>query len=593
MTYRSSIIGVLLLILLIGTVIGGHSLITDYYIENSQKSQQARLSVFRTSLVAELKRYDYLPQVIAQNPSVLDSLEESPEQTSRMLKDLSQTAGVEAIYVLSRDGLTLASSNFQDPGSFVGNNYGFRPYFLQAMSQGYGRFYGIGATTKRPGYFVAAPIPEKDSAKAVVAVKFELGSLEQSWASENQFVFVSDRNGVINLSSSEDWRYRTLAPLTTEQMEEIREQKQFADEPLTTLSRQAEDAEVGLVLINGERFLESIVDIDFAGWRLHTLLPYRLIREQVISFWTRILAGGLVVLAILLAGRIFRTRVALRQSLGESSELRRLNQSLEQEIEERKRAEQALLQAQKDLKLSSKLAAMGQLSASITHELNQPLAAMRTYTVSLKESLEVTPSTPDKYPPKEFNLGDASTTISKLSSLIDRMTNMTQQLRVFARSRNKETQRIDLKQAIADALSTMQPVLEEADIECHVDTPDKPVLVIAGRIRMEQVLVNLLRNAVDAIQELPEDSLRHISINLQHIDNNRVELSVGDTGPGIKQEVIKSLFEPFESTKPSGQGMGLGLAISNSIIAEMKGELRAENKAEGGALFTILIDHAI
>ncbi|MEM7194935.1 MAG: cache domain-containing protein [Pseudomonadota bacterium] len=385
---RPGISGILLLVFLTGIIIGAHSFVQGYYLEDSKKSQHARLSVFKTSLVAELKRFDYLPEVIAQNPSITYSLEESPDQTSSMLLDLQQTAGVEAIYVLSRDGLTLASSNYQDSGSFVGKNYGFRPYFREALSQGYGRFYGIGATTRRPGYFVAAPIPEKNSAKAVVAVKFELGSLENSWASEEEHVFVSDKNGVINLSSTEEWRYKTLYPLTPGQLDELREQKQFADEPLPVLDHQSEDAGIGLVMINGEKFLESIVEIDVAGWRLHSLLPYQQVRQQLISFWTRVLAAGLILIAALLAVRIVRTRVALQQSLGESLKLRQLNQSLEQEIEERKRAESALLQAQKDLKLNSKLAAMGQLAASITHELNQPLAAMRTYTVSLKESLD-------------------------------------------------------------------------------------------------------------------------------------------------------------------------------------------------------------
>ncbi|MEM7194936.1 MAG: ATP-binding protein [Pseudomonadota bacterium] len=182
--------------------------------------------------------------------------------------------------------------------------------------------------------------------------------------------------------------------------------------------------------------------------------------------------------------------------------------------------------------------------------------------------------------------------MSKLSSLIDRMTTVTQQLRVFARSRNNETQRIDLKKAIEETLVAMQPILAGSNVESFIETPPEPVWVMAGRVRIEQVLVNLLKNAIDAMQETGEQSQKHVYIKLRPTDNHRVELSVADTGPGIKEEVINSLFEPFESTKPSGQGMGLGLAISNSIIAEIKGEMRAENRAEGGALFTILIDGA-
>lgn len=585
--YRYQFSIALVLALLLAAILGGHTLVTDYYVDDEKASQQTRLSVYRTSLIAELRRYDYLPQVIAQNPSVFSSLEDAEEKTSMMLKNLMQTAGVEAIYVLSREGLTLASSNFQDANSFVGKNYGFRPYFRQAMTQGYGRFYGIGATTKRPGYFVAAPIPARELAKAVVALKFELGTLEKSWSAGKEHVFVSDNNGVINLSSVDDWRYTTLSPLTSNQLDAIRAQKQFSDEPLTLLSRQVEDLETGIVQIKDKKYLESVVDIDIAGWRLHSLLPYEIINERLISFWTRILTGVLIGLAILLISRIIRTRVALRNSLGESSQLRQLNRSLEQEIEERIRVEQELLQAQKDLKLSSKLAAMGQLAASITHELNQPLSAMRTYTVSLKESLRLSNASDPTETASETKLIDVSTTVTRLSSLIDRMTAITQQLRVFARSRDKEMQNIDLNTAIEGALNTMAPMLIEADIECIVDKPEDAIVVMAGRIRMEQVLVNLLRNAVDAILEMPEQEAKRIDIRLKCNDQDTIELSVGDTGPGVKQEIVDSLFEPFASTKPSGQGMGLGLAISSNIIAEMKGELRAENRPEGGALFTI------
>lgn len=546
----------------------------DQEIEQSQESSR----FYKASLLASMRRYDYLPTVLSSNSELFALAIKNPDLANQKLSTIQQRSEADAVYILNAEGVTIAASNAKTPDSFMGNTYHYRPYFLNALTNGKGNFYGIGATTGIPGLFVSSRYPTELSkpAEAVVVVKINLQPLLENWLSGTDSVFVSNDNGVLVLSSNRNWLYKTLDDLSMAKLESIKAQQQFADEPLSRLDINEQDPTTTVKLDN-TRFIRTIVEVGsevgIKGWTLHHLTPYKIIIDRTFSDWIKIIALLLAAVALLLGVRFRNTRAELKTSRGESLQLRELNLSLKHEIIERKQIEAELTKAQIDLRRTSKLTAMGQLSASITHELGQPLSAMRNYIATLQLSTAKN--------------GDirSDKTLGKLLSLVERMSNVTHQLRYFARSGDKEIHRINLNNTITGALSVTQPAIQTANVRLTTHSPDQPVAVIAGEVRMEQVLINLIKNAIDAMQDSSEKLLE---VRIAH-DDQKAVLSVSDTGYGLSENTLKELFEPFYSTKPSGVGMGLGLAISSNIITEVDGTLTAENLASGGARFTVTI----
>lgn len=557
-----------------------HLALRAYYLEQQAKTQVERVEVYRSALFATLSRHDYLPQVLSKNDALFTqafeargSDQNTGESASKTLEFIRAASEADVIYIMDTQGNTIASSNWDQPSSFVGQNYSFRPYFKQSIRDGRGDFFGIGATTRIAGYFVSSRYPETGPVQAVTAVKVNASSLDKNWNGGDEEVFVADHNGIVILSSQADWRFKALRPLSDEQLAEIRIQQQFGEEPLTPLVLKQSSGLSSLVSIEGEHYLQTTADIGKLGWELHYLVPYSRVQSQLVSFWSKAIILALVAVAILLLIRTISAHNALRDSQGESSKLRELNRSLEHEIIERKQVEAALRKAETDLRRTSKLTAMGQLSASITHELGQPLSAMRTYIASLNP---------------EASLQTQEKTLGKLTALVDRMISITQQLRYFARSGDKEIRQVNLRDTIQGALNITQPAIQAANVALTIDQPDTPVNVLAGSVRMEQVLVNLIRNALDAMQGNTPEQPRELLIRLS-TDNTHAILTVEDSGSGLSEESLKMLYEPFYSTKPSGIGMGLGLAISTNIIAELDGRLEAENREVGGARFVVKV----
>ena len=565
----------MLLALLVFALVLGHLLVREHYLQLQSLKLNERVEVYRSALYASLSRHDYLPYVLSENDVLFDRAYHDPNSASGTLESIRSASQADVVFILRPDGQTIASSNWQDEAnSFVGENYSFRPYFTQAMQSGSGAFFGIGATTSIPGYFVSSRYPKTGTVKAISVVKVNSSSLDKNWQAGEEALFVADKNGVIVLSSNANWRYTTLSPLSKSLRAAIKSQQQFGREVLPALARNVSKSHEPLVTMQGTRYLETIADVGKMDWKIHYLAPYALVQSQLMSFWSKAIILALVSLALLLLTRMINARKALRDSLGESIKLRKLNQSLESEIIERKQVEAALRKAEVDLRRTSKLTAMGQLSASITHELGQPLSAMRTYIASMGQSTDADVQ---------------RKTLGKLTALVERMISITQQLRYFARSGDKEIRRINLRDTIEGALDITQPAIQDNGVALRLEQPSQPLHVMAGSVRLEQVLVNLIRNAIDAMRDNAADTPRQLTIVLAQTDQQAI-LTVEDTGSGLSEEAIKLLYEPFFSTKPSGIGMGLGLAISTNIIAELEGTIRAENRAEGGARFVVTLN---
>jgi len=547
--------------------------IKSNYIKAWFEQNRERIEVYRHSLAATLSRHDYLPRVLTKNRLLFEKAFNQSQQANELLESIKNTSKADYIYILNSDGNTIASSNWQDKNNFIGNNYGYRPYFSEAIEQGEGDYFGVGATTHIAGVFVSAGYPEQGEVQAVVVAKLNIDRIESNLTAGDNAVFISDKNDVIVLSNKTHWRYKTLKPLTASQRESINTQKQFGDAALEPLKIVFNEEEPLLVSIDQIQYLRAEASLGKFDWTIHYLTPYNKITEKLISFWLKALLFILMGLAVWLLIRARTARNALQLSQGESSELRRLNVSLEHEILERKQAQEELQHAELVLRRSSKLSAMGQLAASITHELGQPLSAMKTTVATLGAKADGMSETQTK-------------SVTKLSAMIERMISITQQLRYFARSGDKQKRRINLCDTIEGALSITEDAIDKADIALTVVKPTEAVTVFAGSLRMEQVLVNLIRNAIDALLEIDQKQPRTLLIELT-VSDTEVLLMVQDNGMGLTKATQQQLFEPFFTTKPSGVGMGLGLAISSNIINELDGTLSLDQHYTDGARFII------
>ncbi|MEL7115473.1 MAG: ATP-binding protein [Pseudomonadota bacterium] len=535
-----------------------------YFRSEALDKASARLSLYQSTVTAELRRVSHLPHVLAKDRFVIETASgAATKPLDARLADFARRASVDAIYLMDLTGLTRSASNAGTPGSFLGQNYGFRPYFNTAMQGGLGEFYGIGATTGVPGYFFAEAVSnDLGETLGVVAIKIDLSALQDSWQRAGERVILANDDGVVLLSSIPDWRYRVLNPLTDTQRTRIEAARQFGQQTLAPLdwSRQG----MNVAQIAGQRFLYLETKDLPNDWSLHYFASNDevLTRTWLATGLFALLSGGLFI--ALQVQRTRRIRIALTRSEQEEVLLRATNERLAIEIEDRKAAERQLQKTQTELERASRLAALGQLAASVTHELGQPIAAMRNHLTAA----ELTTS--------------QTTLTSKLGGLVDRMEGITRQLKFFARSGREDFERVDLSVAMHAALDLISPSISERGVQIIFDPP-KGVTLSANQLRIEQVMTNLLRNALDALDETAAPRIE-IAIGA---DDGAVWFEVADNGHGLGDHTLDDLREPFATSRESGQGMGLGLTISARIVDDHGGEMTAQNRPNGGAVFRV------
>ena len=539
-----------------------------YFVSEEVQRAEARLSLYRSTVLAEVERFEHLTQVLSVDPFVIRALDAAPTPTlNARLADFAAAAGLDAIFLMRPGGMTIAASNAGLPGSFVDENYGFRPYFQQALTGGRGTFYGIGATTGLPGYFIADPVrDETGTVIGVVAIKISLDAFEQSWRDAGEQVFLANRQDVVLLASNADWRYRSLDPLTRAERDQIAQARQFPGQSLDTLDWSARPGRARARIDGAER-LHRVSDDLPHGWRLHYLASDdRAVTRASLASGAVV---GLAAMALLFAlyQRGQRLGAALRASEEEEEALRRANAALAREIEDRRRAERRLEETREELGRASRLAALGQLSASVTHELGQPIAAMRNHLAAAEMT------------------GRDSGLAGVIGGLVERMEGITRQLKFFARSDGETFEDIDLRDCVSAVLGLMAPSLAAGDIDVAYDPPQTPLMARGAKLRIEQVLTNLMRNALDAMDEAQAPVL---SIRMGQ-QGTSVWVEVADTGHGLGDATLSELREPFVTTRESGQGMGLGLAISSGILEDHGGRLEARNRADGGAVFRMVL----
>ena len=532
-----------LVLLLIAAVIVQLIAVRDE--ESVDRKASERLTLYRQTILGEYDKYRYLPYVLARDPraTIVLNMQQTTESANRFLEEMAQNSGAYLLYIMNTDGNTLAASNWRDDLSLVGRNYGFRPYFQAAMAGEEGRFFAIGATIGEPGLFLSRPTPVEGTPRGVAVVKVDMQPLERAWAEGGEIVFASDANGVIILSSMSDWRYKVLHALSDDVLAKIRETRQFAGLPLEPLSDASGTAE-NVLSIDGHHYRHNQADVGLLGWKLHFLVPVAETKENLWPVWVSAIGLSLLyaVGVLVFRGRALRRASALL--LQESEELRELNLRLTDEVEERKRVERELIKAQEGLARSSRLAAVGQMSAAVAHELNQPLAALRMFVAGTRKFLE------------KRNIEAATENLSEIDGLQHRMAALTQELKRFARPAESRIESIDLKENIRAAAKIALPRFEETGVDLTVTLPDEPLRLETAPLPVEQVLLNLLRNGADAAAQVADGKVLLEAKRLEEA----IVIEVSDNGAGVPEDIREKIFDPFFTTKLSSGGLGLGLS---------------------------------
>jgi two-component system C4-dicarboxylate transport sensor histidine kinase DctB len=551
-------------------------------------ASERQLQIIALDLESVLQKFETLPFALGFQSDVLQALAQPDDQ--RNIQHLNQTlqliqrqSEAVAIYVLDRKGLTLASSNWDTPTSFVGRDFGFRPYFRDAIKGNAGRFYGIGNATNVPGYFIAQPIYASaaengangaNAALGVMVVKIDLTEFEHTWRSSEEPITLVDSSGVVFLSNRPAWKYHSLYPLNGAIQQDLAGTHQYADQAITPVASlpKPQRAEFGQHVTRG---------IGRLGWQL-MLFPSQARIARIAMLWT-LAAVLLLAIAGISLWALYQRRRRLEERLvsaecldrtiaQRTQELRVANQTLEAKYAKLKETEHLLRSTQNKLIQAGKLAMLGQMAAGIAHELNQPLAAIRAFADNAMTFL--TRGQADK----------ATENLSHISNASARMGKIVGQLNGFSRKSHEAVAVIDLPKSIEAAALLLNNEFQTHGATLQIDIRH-PAQVVGDSVRTEQVLINLLRNALDAVDNAEQKT---VSLLLE-CEAGEAVVRIRDCGPGIPAQVALHLFEPFFTTKPSGKGLGLGLAISSSIVQAMSGRLTADNHSEGGAEFVLRI----
>lgn len=542
---------------------------------------RADLSLAADRLTGELQQYRELAVLLADHPTLAALLrgEVSTEEAGRLLLRTADKMGTLNIHVSNANGRVLASSDRNGEG--VASDRREKPSFRRAMQGSLGAHHehveGLGGRA----YIFAAPVFAGGRTPAgVVSVDVDMWAVESAWVGDPQTIFFADELGVVFVSNRSEllFRFRGDVPPPGNMLDRFGYTVGLIQPFLPVAeSRMAEleiwEIEGGPYLPNRALHLtQPLPVIGLTGEILLDIAPaQRLALLQMAVFAAIYLGLGAILFALLERRRALANRLALEAAT---------NLELEKRVVERTRelsqANDRLTQAQQDLVQAGKLSALGQMSAGISHELNQPLMAIRSYAENAELLLA------------RDQPGSVTDNLSRISELARRMGRIIKNLRAFARQENEPVVDVDLAVVVDAALELSQIKIDTTDVSVSWHRPAHPVMVRGGEVRLQQVVMNLISNACDAMAGEPE---RQITIKV--VDGiEKAQLILRDTGPGIAEP--ERIFDPFYSTKEVGhsEGMGLGLSISYGLVQSFGGAIRGRNRDVGGAEFTVELARA-
>ncbi len=554
-------IGVLFLIITAVAVIWLSNLyFTQFFTQSTRGHAERQLSLYSGRIISDLQRSAVVPLLLSRDTTLISALNSDDfVATSQRLIRYHEDIGSKEIFLLNSEGRIVATSNRTELGQFLS----YKPVYVAAIRSNDTVFTSFENESGGRSYYFSRRLKSDQEFIGVIVVEVDLDGLFDTWSKNDATIIVRNSEGTILLSTERQFENQTL-------------KEAFSNQPvLSTMERALRatgewSGSVADAYIRGQPLFRVDEKVPFQGWNIVYLASFENIRTRVNAILSIEIMGYAMIFALLF---YILSKRALRKSFifqAETASLRTLNEQLTMEIAQRQEAERNLQVAEQSLAQSSKLAALGEMSAAVSHELNQPLAAMRTYLAGAKLLL------------KRRRPDEAMGSFQRIDDLIDRMGAITRQLKSYARKGGDELYPVDLRSSVQGSLSMMSPQLNQLEIEISETMPKSPVMVLGDPVRIEQVIVNLLRNAIDAMKV---QSDRHLDILL--VAGEMAKLSIKDNGPGI--ENLDNLFEPFYTTKQPGDGVGLGLAISSGIATDLGGRLIARNVKPHGAVFEFQI----
>jgi two-component system, NtrC family, C4-dicarboxylate transport sensor histidine kinase DctB len=545
-------------------------------------------------LRAVLERPRSLPLLLAEDQQVLDALRLKTSAAVTRLNDklerLVAATGASVLYVINVKGVAVASSNWQQSDSFVGVDYSFREYFKRSMSGGTAEHFALGNISHRPGLYISRRVGSEAAPDGVVVVKAEFDQLESDWLEAARAAFVTDRRGVVLISSIPSWRFMTLSTLLPDEVRDIRASLQFGNAPLAPLPfNRAETISPGITLVRavlpGEtagNYLFTSISVPTTTWQLNYLVPVDAIIASTVREFRLLVLSVLVPLFLVCAlvlwrrqagairfARVQAIQAELERRVDErTDDLLRARDRLQAEIAGHKATEGRLQGVQQELVQANRLAILGQVAAGVAHEINQPVATIRAFAENAKVFLD------------RKQEGAAQENLSSIAALTERIGSITEELKAFARKGRTAPQPVLLRDVVDGAVMLLRSRFAGRLDALNIHPLPDHFVVKGNRIRLEQVLINLFQNALEALEDAPG---ARVEVKATAA-GDEIIVTVEDNGPGIPSNIRPLLFTPFSTSKE--KGLGLGLVISRDIISDYGGRLLVES-SERGTIFTI------
>ncbi|MDH0616334.1 MULTISPECIES: sensor histidine kinase [unclassified Agrobacterium] len=564
----------------------------------SEASTDAELKIALLNVALERPRA--IPLVLSGDPDLATALDgggaAALDRLNRKLEGLIEGTQSSVIYVTGPTGLTIASSNWRQDDSFVGSNYAFREYFQAAMKTGMSEHYALGNVSRRPGLYISRRIDASDGRPlGVVIAKVEFNRLEADWNIGGKPVYVVDGNGVVLMTSVPEWRFKTVAPIDEARRKTISESLQFGTEALATLPfRPARSSGNGVPLIRVDEpgrergdYLRLEMPVPTTSWTLHYLQPVAPTLNATIREGRVVALATLMPLMALSALWLWRRHKALK----EKEEEQRARAELETKVQERTRdltktrdhlqAEIALHEkttgelrnVQHELVQANRLSILGQVAAGVAHEINQPVATIRAFADNARTLL------------KRDRLAEATGNLEDIAALTERIGTITTDLKILARKGRTAAEPVSARLVIEGAVMLLRSRFSGQMDALDIALPDPELKVLGSRIRLEQILINLLQNALEATEAI---DMARVEVRVRE-DGDMVVISIGDNGAGIPDAIRAQLFSPFNTSKESG--LGLGLVISNDIASDYGGRIEVASGA-AGTCFSVYLKRA-
>lgn len=564
------------------------------------KQSNSHLNHLVFYIESTLGRFEKIPDVLAKHP-LLQEVLQTPDNGNRdrlnlLLEEIGGVTQTSDIYLIDKMGVTLASSNWQSERTFIGMDFSFRPYFQQAIQGQSARYYAVGLTSNKRGYYFSSPVMSNGEVVGVIVVKISIDEIENQHKEavgdiDYNFLIVAP-DDVVFISDKSEWRLKTIGSISDKKAQQLKYSPRYSGREIEMLNVHPVKSLYLPENISGSLFKIKDLNVNKlvftqkkqmldVGWRVHLWTSLDSIEQQK-SFLTIISASGylLILFLVLFAKERMRNaknqreaRLVLEQRVKErTSDLTASNTLLIAEIEQRKETQAQLNKTQDELIQSAKLAVIGNMSASINHEINQPLTALRSYSQNALSYQKRGQEDKTKH------------NLELIITLVDRLADIVSQFKHFSKKSGGIATPVYIQECINAALGIVKHQAQNESVQLQVDLPKNKIFILGDDIRLEQVLINLFNNA---IQAMTNEKDKRLDVSVTLVDT-KVVIAIKDTGPGILASNLDKIFEPFFTTKER-IGLGLGLSISQRIIELMQGLLVVENHDDGGAEFKIVL----